>query len=71
MNTNPSLSPETIEIIRDELACHKEIAESTFRQFKPFFRDEEAEASARAHVNSFCRALDEFNAVYPEKSEQK
>lgn len=63
----PSLSPETIEIIRDELACRKEIAESTFRQFKPFFRDEEAKASARAHVNSFCRALAEFNAAYPEE----
>lgn len=63
----PSLSPETIEIIRDELASRKEIAESTFRQFKPFFHDEEAKASARAHVNSFRRALDEFNAVYPEE----
>lgn len=66
MNTIPSLSPETIEIIRDELACRKEIAESTFRQFRPFFHDEDAEKSAKAHVNSFCRALDEFNAVYPE-----
>lgn len=71
MNTIPSLSPETIEIIRDELACRKEIALSTFRQFRPFFHDEDAEKSAKAHVNSFCRALDEFNAVYPEKSEQK
>lgn len=63
----PSLSPETIEIIRDELACRKEIAESTFRQFNPFFRDEDAKESAKAHVNSFRRALDEFNAVYPEE----
>lgn len=63
----PSLSPETIEIIRDELASRKEIAESTFRQFKPFFRDEDAKESAKAHVNSFRRALDEFNAVYPEE----
>lgn len=67
----PSLSPETIEIIRDELACRKEIAESTFRQFRPFFHDDDAEKSAKAHVNSFCRALNEFNAAYPEKSEQK
>lgn len=63
----PSLSPETIEIIRDELACRKEIAESTFRQFNPFFRDEDAKESAKAHVNSFLRTLDEFNAVYPEE----
>lgn len=61
-----SLSPETIEIIRNVLASRKEIAESTFRQFKPFFHDEEAKASARAQVNSACRALTEFNAVYPE-----
>ena len=62
-----SLSPETIEIIRDCLYLRKETAESTFRQFKPFFRDEDAKESAKAHVNSFRRALDEFNAVYPEE----
>lgn len=62
-----SLSPETIEIIRDVLELRKETAESTFRQFKPFFRDEDAKESAKAHVNSFRRALDEFNAVYPEE----
>ena len=67
MNTIPSLSPETIEIIRDELASRKEIALSTFRQFRPFFHDEDAEKSVKAHVNSFCRALDEFNAAYPEE----
>lgn len=66
MNTIPSLSPETIEIIRDELTNRKIIAVSTFRQFRPFFHDEDAEKSAKAHVNSFCRALDEFNAVYPQ-----
>lgn len=63
----PSLSPETIEIIRDVLELRKETAESTFRQFKPFFRDEDAKESAKAHVNSFRRALDEFNAVYPKE----
>lgn len=67
MNTIPSLSPETIEIIRDELASRKEIAVSTFRQFRPFFHDDDAEKSAKAHVDSFCRALDEFNAAYPEE----
>lgn len=62
-----SLSPKTIEIIRDCLYLRKETAESTFRQFKPFFRDEDAKESAKAHVNSFRRALDEFNAVYPKE----
>ena len=64
---NNVLSPETIEIIRDVLEFRKEIAESTFMQFKPFFRDEDAKESAKAHVNSFRRALDEFNAVYPKE----
>lgn len=63
----PSLSPEIIEIIRHVLELRKETAEFTFRQFNPFFRDEDAKESAKAHVNSFRRALDEFNAVYPKE----
>jgi hypothetical protein len=66
MNTIPSLSPETIEIIRNSLKIHKDAAEISFEMFAEFVSGEEKK-SAEADVSSACRALDEFNAVYPEE----
>lgn len=66
MNTIPSLSPETIEIIRNSLKIHKDAAELSLEVFAAFVSVEEKKG-AEADVSSARRALDEFNAVYPEE----
>lgn len=65
MNTIPSLSPETIEIIRNSLEIHKDSAELLSVAFAEFASGEEKK-DLEANVSSAHRALDEFNAVYPE-----
>lgn len=70
MNTIPSLSPETIDIIRNSLKVHKDADEISFDMFAEFVSGK-AKKCAEADVSLAHRALDEFNAAYPEKSEQK
>ena len=65
MNTIPSLSPETIEIIRNSLEVHKNAAETVLVTVAAF-ESGEVEKDAEANFSSARRALDEFNAVYPE-----
>lgn len=62
----PSLSPETIEIIRKSLEVHKD-ATATLLGIRAEFASGEEKKSMEAHVSSACRALNEFNAVYPEE----
>lgn len=62
----PSLSPETIEIIRKSLEVHKD-ATATLLGIRAEFASGEEKKSMEAHVFSVCRALTEFNAVYPEE----
>lgn len=66
MNTIPSLSPETIDIIRKSLKIHKDAAEFSLEMFAEFVSGEEKKG-AEADVSLAHRALDEFNAVYPEE----
>lgn len=66
MNTIPSLSPETIEIIRNSLEIHKNSAELLSVAFAEFASGEEKK-DLEANVSLAHRALDEFNAVYPEE----
>lgn len=65
--TTPSLSPETIEIIRRSLKVHRDAAGSSFMAFAPLFRDEEDKVRAEFSVIAAHRAVDEFNAAYPEE----
>ena len=67
MNTIPSLSPETVRIIRRSLKVHLDAVESSFMAFAPLFRDEEAKARVESDVIAARRALNEFNAAYPEE----
>lgn len=63
----PPLSPETVRIIRRSLKVHLDAVESSFMAFAPLFRDEEAKARAESDVIAARRALNEFNAAYPEE----
>lgn len=60
------LSPETVKIIRRSLEVHKDAAETILATVAAFASGEVKE-TAEAKVSSACRALDEFNAVYPEE----
>ena len=62
----PPLSPETVKIIRKSLEVHKDAAE-TILVTVAAFASGEMEKDAETNVSSVCRALDEFNAVYPKE----
>lgn len=63
---NNVLSPETVKIIRNSLEVHKDAAETVLVTVAAFASSELKE-DAEANVSSVCRALTEFNAVYPEE----
>ena len=63
---NNVLTPETVKIIRNSLEVHKNAAETVLVTVKAFASGE-VEKDAEANFSSACRALDEFNAVYPEE----
>lgn len=62
----PSLSPETVKIIRRSLEAHKD-ATAALLVIRAEFASGEEKKSMEAYVSSACRALDEFNAVYPKE----
>ena len=62
----PSLSPEPVKIIRRSLEAHKD-ATAALLVIRAEFASGEEKKSMEAYVSSACRALDEFNAVYPEE----
>lgn len=64
---HPSLSLDTVKIICRSLKVHRDAVESLFMAFAPLFRDEEAKARVESDVIAARRALDEFNAAYPEE----
>ena len=61
-----SLSPETVKIIRRSLEAHKD-ATAALLVIRAEFASGEEKKSMEAYVSSACRALDEFNAVYPKE----
>lgn len=61
-----SLSPETVKIIRRSLEVHKNAAETILVTVAAFVSGE-TKKSAEENVSAACRALDEFNAVYPKE----
>nr|DAF68079.1 MAG TPA: hypothetical protein [Caudoviricetes sp.] len=63
---NNVLSPETVKIIRNSLEIHKHAAEISLEVFSEFASGEEKK-DLEADVSSACRALDAFNAAYPEE----
>lgn len=76
----PSLSPETAQTIRDALGLYVKSAELCYPAVEslvdasPFFgpkAESKTLQKAKDLLTSAHRALDEFNAVYPEKSEKK
>ena len=62
----PSLTPETVKIIRRSLEAHKD-ATAALLVIRAEFASGEKKKSMEAYVSSACRALDEFNAVYPKE----
>ena len=62
----PSLIPETVKIIRRSLEAHKD-ATAALLVIRAEFASGEEKKSMEAYVSSACRALDEFNAVYPKE----
>ena len=62
----PSLTPETVKIIRRALEAHK-YATASLLVIRAEFASGEEKKSMEAYVSSACRALDEFNAVYPKE----
>ena len=62
----PSLTPETVKIIRRSLEAHK-YATASLLVIRAEFASGEEKKSMEAYVSSACRALDEFNAVYPKE----
>ena len=61
---SPSLSPETVKIIRNSLEIHKNAAEILLETCAELGSDDDKK-SLEENVSTACRTLDEFNATFP------